>query len=108
MLQHFMTWFHYITMASNQGHPRRKKTARRAVAAIEPPYPLLYNLQSQGLIRPRWQEADSGRRRKYYSLTAKRWKRLAHDTAQWRAVTAAMQTLGILPKPVPGLGGGVA
>ena len=70
-------------------------------------YPLLYNLQSQGLIRPRWQEADSGRKRKYYSLTAKGKKRLARDTAQWRAVSTAMQTLGILPKVARGLGAGV-
>ena len=61
-------------------------------------YPLLYNLQAQGFIKPRWQESGVGRKRKYYSLTAKGKKRLAHDTAQWRAVTTAMQSLGILPK----------
>ncbi len=71
-------------------------------------YPLLYNLQSQGLIRPSWQEADSGRKRKYYSLTAKGKKRLASDTAQWLAVATAMQSLGILPNVPPRLRGGEA
>lgn len=71
-------------------------------------YPLLYNLQSQGLIRPSWQEADSGRKRKYYSLTAKGKKRLASDTAQWVAVTSAMQSLGILAGSQPKLRGGEA
>jgi len=69
-------------------------------------YPMLYNLQAQGLIKPRWRESSGGRKRKYYSLTAKGKKRLAHDTAQWRAVTTAMQTLGILPQVAPGLDGG--
>ncbi|MCA9019379.1 MAG: helix-turn-helix transcriptional regulator [Planctomycetaceae bacterium] len=71
-------------------------------------YPLLYNLQSQGLIRPSWQEADSGRKRKYYSLTAKGKKRLANDTAQWIAVASAMQSLGILADTPPRLQGGEA
>ncbi|MBL4884494.1 MAG: helix-turn-helix transcriptional regulator [Planctomycetaceae bacterium] len=71
-------------------------------------YPLLYNLEAQKLIKPRWAEADNGRKRKYYSLTAKGKKRLAHDTAQWQAVATAMQSLEILPKSGPKLEGGVA
>jgi PadR family transcriptional regulator PadR len=61
-------------------------------------YPLLYNLQAQGFIEPKWKSTTGGRKRKYYSLTAKGRKRLAHDTAQWRSVAAAMQSLQILPK----------
>ncbi|MFK7776974.1 MAG: helix-turn-helix transcriptional regulator [Gimesia sp.] len=71
-------------------------------------YPLLYNLQSQGLIRPSWQESESGRKRKYYSLTAKGKKRLANDTAQWQAVAGAMLSLGILSDTPPKLQGGEA
>ncbi|MCH9653418.1 MAG: helix-turn-helix transcriptional regulator [Planctomycetes bacterium] len=71
-------------------------------------YPLLYNLQSQGLIRPHWKESENGRKRKYYSLTAKGKKRLASDTAQWRAVATAMQGLGILTQSPPKLRGGEA
>jgi PadR family transcriptional regulator PadR len=65
-------------------------------------YPLLYNLEARGLVRARWRENESPRPRKYYALTAKGKKRLAHDVAQWKAVAKAMQSLGILK---PALGG---
>ncbi len=65
-------------------------------------YPLLYNLEAQGLVRATWRDGDAARPRKYYSLTAKGKKRLAHDVAQWRAVAQAMQGLGVLK---PALGG---
>ena len=58
-------------------------------------YPMLYNLEAKGLITSRQDTAESGRPRKYYRLTGKGKKRLAHDTEQWRAVTAAMGALGI-------------
>jgi PadR family transcriptional regulator PadR len=65
-------------------------------------YPLLYNLEAQGLVRAEWRDAASARPRKYYALTAKGKKRLAHDVAQWRAVERAMRGLGVLQ---PALGG---
>lgn len=58
-------------------------------------YPMLYNLEAKGLIASRLDAAENSRPRKYYSLTGKGKKRLAHDTDQWRAVTAAMASLGI-------------
>ena len=64
-------------------------------------YPLLYNLEAQGLVRAEWREADGTRPRKYYSLTAKGKKRLAHDMQQWQAVEHAMRGLGVL-KPLFG------
>ncbi len=62
-------------------------------------YPLLYNLEAKGLIQARWEKADSGRKRKYYSLTDRGAKRLAEDTNQWQAVARAMATLGIINQP---------
>ncbi len=61
-------------------------------------YPMLYNLEAQGYIRSEWFEAESGRDRKYYSLTPKGKRRLASETKQWRAVTVAMRSLKILPE----------
>lgn len=58
-------------------------------------YPMLYNLEAKGLIASRQDKAENGRPRKYYRLTGKGKKRLAHDTDQWRAVTEAMGALGI-------------
>ncbi len=60
-------------------------------------YPMLYNLEAQGLIVAHWAAAPSGRDRKYYSLTASGQKRLVHDTEQWRSVVQALQTLGVIP-----------
>jgi PadR family transcriptional regulator, regulatory protein PadR len=61
-------------------------------------YPLLYNLEAQGFIKAQWRDADSGRKRKYYTLTAAGKRRLATDTEQWEHVTRAMAALGILPQ----------
>lgn len=62
-------------------------------------YPLLYNLEAQGLVRAKWRDAPSGRQRKYYSLTPKGKRRLSADTEQWLAVVQAMRGLRILPEP---------
>lgn len=62
-------------------------------------YPMLYNLEAKGLIRATWREADSGRKRKYYTLTDRGHKKLASDTKQWEALTAAMVSLGIIAPP---------
>ena len=59
-------------------------------------YPLLYNLEAQGYIQAEWSQSDSGRERKYYSLTPKGKRRLAAETKQWQTVTRAMHELGIL------------
>ncbi|MFG0253143.1 MAG: PadR family transcriptional regulator [Phycisphaerales bacterium JB038] len=72
-------------------------------------YPMLYNLEAKGLIEAAWQEADSGRKRKYYRLTDKGARKLAADTKQWRALAGAMQARGILggqetPQPTNLLG----
>jgi PadR family transcriptional regulator, regulatory protein PadR len=71
-------------------------------------YPLLYNLEAKGLVEATWRDADSGRERKYYRLTAKGRKRLAHDTSQWEALSTAMQALGIVATPLPSSQGGRA
>ncbi len=68
-------------------------------------YPLLYNLESQGLVRAEWREDGAPRPRKYYSLTPKGKKRLAHDVEQWRAAAAAMLALGILEPKLGGAAG---
>ena len=58
-------------------------------------YPLLYNLQSKGLIAARMEEADNGRPRKYYRLTRKGSQQLAHHRKQWEALSLAMGKLGV-------------
>ena len=49
-------------------------------------YPVLHKLEKDKLVRPQWQQADSGRRRKYYYITAKGREGLAERTEEWNAV----------------------
>ncbi len=56
-------------------------------------YPLLYNLEAQGLIRGEWMSADNKRDRKYYHLTDDGRKRLARDIEQWEALVKGIGAL---------------
>lgn len=58
-------------------------------------YPLLYNLEAKGLIEAAWRDRGSGRERKYYRLTGEGRRRLAGDSARWRALARAMRSLGL-------------
>jgi DNA-binding PadR family transcriptional regulator len=46
-------------------------------------YPVLHRLERDGLIRARWQEADTGRKRKYYALTPAGRNALDDGKRQW-------------------------
>lgn len=59
-------------------------------------YPMLYNLESKGLIKATWRTSDSGRDRKYYRLTPKGKNKLASDTESWNQLADALGSLGIL------------
>ena len=56
-------------------------------------YPLLYNLEAKGLIESSWQPGQGQRERKYYRLTAKGRRRLAHDQKQWDTLVNAVATI---------------
>lgn len=45
-------------------------------------YPLLYNLEAKKLVTSDWQESESGRKRKYYSITSKGKDQLAKQKNQ--------------------------
>ena len=59
-------------------------------------YPLLYNLESKKLIRGTWRQIESGRRRKYYSLTKKGEARLLSHRKQWDRLMGVMRELGFV------------
>jgi len=46
-------------------------------------YPVLHKLERDGLIRARWQDADTGRKRKYYALTPAGRAALDEGARQW-------------------------
>jgi len=53
-------------------------------------YPLLYNLEAKKLIRGRWQQAETGRNRRYYSITSKGKTELAKQKAQLKELTTGL------------------
>jgi len=59
-------------------------------------YPLLYNLEAKGLVVNEWRQADSGRKRKYYSLTPAGHAWLEARREQWQQLVGAMEGLGVV------------
>lgn len=53
-------------------------------------YPLLHNLEDQGMVSSYEENADSGRVRKYYSITKKGRGMLAEKENEWRSYVAAI------------------
>ena len=45
-------------------------------------YPMLYNLEAQKLVKGEWETSESGRDRKYYSITSKGKEKLDTDKVQ--------------------------
>ena len=53
-------------------------------------YPLLYNLEAKKLIKGTWQDAPSGRRRRYYSVTSKGKTHLAKQKKELKELTRGL------------------
>ena len=56
-------------------------------------YPVLHRMEDKGLIQSRWAEAETGRKRKYYSLKEDGKKALNKRRDQWLAVNATLTRL---------------
>ena len=54
-------------------------------------YPVLHRLERLGYVKARWVVAESGRRRKYYHLTANGRAQLDEERLQWQAVDATLR-----------------
>jgi DNA-binding PadR family transcriptional regulator len=54
-------------------------------------YPVLHRLERLGHVEARWEVAESGRRRKYYRITALGRNELAEERKQWQAVDATLR-----------------
>lgn len=53
-------------------------------------YPLLHRLEASGRVAARWDRAPSGRRRRYYRITAAGRAALAEHRRQWSAVSLVL------------------
>ena len=49
-------------------------------------YPLLYNLEAKGLVAGEWEDNESKRKRRYYSITGAGKTELAAQKEQWLAL----------------------
>ena len=56
-------------------------------------YPVLHRLERQGLIHSRWGSSETGRRRRYYRITAEGQAQLDVQRAQWTTVDAALRSI---------------
>jgi transcriptional regulator len=56
-------------------------------------YPALHKLEHQAWITAEWGESENGRRAKYYSLTREGRRALAHESAQWERLSAAISSI---------------
>jgi transcriptional regulator len=53
-------------------------------------YPALHRLEQQGWIRAKWAESETGRKAKFYALTAAGKKQLEHESENWSRLSAAI------------------
>ena len=76
------------------GYAVIEEIKRRSAGAFDLPegtiYPVLHRLEEAGLLSGRWMTAESGRRRRVYSLTARGRKALSRQRAVWNRFTGAI------------------
>jgi len=56
-------------------------------------YPVLHRLEKAGFIKARWGKSESGRKRKYYRITAKGEQELRSELEQWAVAGATLASL---------------
>ena len=56
-------------------------------------YPLLYNLEAKKLVSAQWETTESGRNRRYYSITGKGEEELAQQKAQLQGLAKGLDLL---------------
>lgn len=73
---------------------QRLREASRELVQVQPGtlYPLLHRLEAEELIRSKW-DTSTGRKRKWYELTAAGKRRLAKQTLEWDRYVACIQSL---------------
>jgi len=64
-------------------------------------YPILHRLEADGLIGARWGESETGRKRKYYQLTAQARPVMEDDRRQWQTVNAILHGLWVTGDALP-------
>jgi PadR family transcriptional regulator PadR len=86
-----------LTNGPAHGYAIIQEIQRRSGGAFELPegtvYPVLHRLEKNGLLSSRWTIADSGRKRRTYTLTRRGRSALADQRATWQRFSAAISGL---------------
>ena len=53
-------------------------------------YPVLHRMEREGWIQSRWGEAETGRKRKYYSIEKDGHRALKEQRAQWTMISSVL------------------
>ena len=56
-------------------------------------YPVLHRMERRGLIKARWGESETGRKRKYYALKVDGKQAMQKHQEQWALVSAVLSGL---------------
>ena len=56
-------------------------------------YPALHRMEGDGMLTSYWVETESGRRRKYYRITAAGKEALAAKVADWKGFSASVNAV---------------
>jgi len=56
-------------------------------------YPALHRLENKGLLSAEWKETETGRKAKFYDLTAKGREQLKEETENWARLTDAISLI---------------
>ena len=56
-------------------------------------YPALHRLEQKGWLKSAWQQSETGREAKFYSITRAGQKQLAVEKQSWERLTAAVQLI---------------
>jgi transcriptional regulator len=79
------------------GYAIIQEIQRRSAGAFELPegtvYPVLHRLEKNGLLSSRWTVAESGRKRRTYTLTRQGRQALANHRAVWHRFVDAISGL---------------
>ncbi|MBK7998010.1 MAG: helix-turn-helix transcriptional regulator [Verrucomicrobia bacterium] len=62
-------------------------------------YPILHRLEEEELIQSRWGESETGRKRKYYSLTKHSTPAIDQYRMQWTTLNEFLAPLWATQKP---------
>lgn len=56
-------------------------------------YPALHRLENKGLLSSEWKDTETGRKAKFYDLTAKGHEQLKEETENWARLTDAISLI---------------